>query len=231
MGCGWSPRSEVDYSLISAVEVVNGFDADTPMSGIPFWQALLSKGYRLTAIGGSDNHDALRPKANLDALGDITSPDARSAEVLARMRSASGAIGTPTTVVYAAALSQAAIIEGIRRGRVFIDLGGSGTRSLELTATSGSRHASMGESLQAGRGVPVRFDVRAVDLAGGRIDVVVDGRVQPLLRDAQVGTADQSFVFEWRGDARPHWIRVDGRDARGRLALLANPIYVNAQTR
>ena len=36
MGCGWTPRGEVDYSHIQAVEVVNGLDADTPYSGIPF---------------------------------------------------------------------------------------------------------------------------------------------------------------------------------------------------
>src|SRR5882724_6012595 len=70
MGCGWTPRGGADYARMQAVEVVNGRDADTAFSGVPFWEHLLEQGYQLTALGGSDNHDA-----------------------------PSGTIGTPTTVI------------------------------------------------------------------------------------------------------------------------------------
>ena len=106
MGCGWAPTGNIDYRSLHAVEVVNGPDADTPYSGIPFWEALLEQGYRLTAIGGSDNHDA-----------------------------ANGGIGTPTTVVHADSLSEQGIVEGIRGGRVFVDVAGTRDRLLEFTAS------------------------------------------------------------------------------------------------
>lgn len=226
MGCGWTPRPDVDYSLLQAVEVVNGLDADTPFSGVPFWQELLNRGYRLTAIGGSDNHDALRPMADLNALGDTGTPSARSPETLAKLRQASGAIGTPTTVVHADALSQSAIVDGIKRGRVFIDVAGSRTRALDLSARNGKQSASMGEAVQAGRGAVLRFDGRVVDLPGGRIEAIVDGQVQPLLSNARITVSDQAFTFEWRSDGGHHWIRVDARDNQGRLALIGNPIYI-----
>ncbi|MDT1857585.1 PHP domain-containing protein, partial [Acinetobacter baumannii] len=72
---------------VQAIEVVNGPDADTEWSGIPFWHAQLKRGLRITAIGGSDNH---RPH---------------------EARGMPGALGEPTTVVYAQALSQLAVLD------------------------------------------------------------------------------------------------------------------------
>jgi hypothetical protein len=37
MGCGWSPNPAADLSLVQAVEVVNGHDTESHVSGIPFW--------------------------------------------------------------------------------------------------------------------------------------------------------------------------------------------------
>ncbi len=116
MGCGWTPSVAIDPARVQAVEVVNGRDADTPYSGIPFWEQLLGAGASITAIGGSDNHDALLPNG----------------------------IGTPTTVVYADSLSEAGIVAALRRGRVFIDIAGTRDRALDFTATSGSAAGSHG---------------------------------------------------------------------------------------
>ncbi|HEY9217866.1 MAG TPA: CehA/McbA family metallohydrolase, partial [Phenylobacterium sp.] len=98
MGCGWTAKT--DYAGVDAVEVVNGATlaqtrSDTVFSGIPFWEARLNEGWRLTAVGGSDNHDATRPAKE------------------------AGAVGRPTTVVWAEALSQPAILAGLKSGRVF----------------------------------------------------------------------------------------------------------------
>jgi hypothetical protein len=122
MGCGWTPHGELDYSKVQGVEVVNGTDADTPYSGIGFWERLLNRGYELTALGGSDNHDAL-------------------------LRN-SGAIGTPTTLIFADELSQAGIVAAIRRGRVVIDVAGTRDRSVDLTATVGKQVAPVAHRLQ-----------------------------------------------------------------------------------
>ena len=97
MGCGWTPKS-TGTSLVNAVEAVNGGAEEGPYSGVSFWETQLQAGYRLTAIGGSDNHDAqLAPEKP-------------------------GSVGSPTTVVYAPELSVKGVMAGIRSGRVFIDL-------------------------------------------------------------------------------------------------------------
>jgi hypothetical protein len=86
MGCGWSVK-DTDYSRVHVMEAINGGNADGPLSGVPFWQKRLNDGFRVTAVGGSDNHNAtLEPQHG---------------------------VGRPTTVVWAKELSEAAVLEGI----------------------------------------------------------------------------------------------------------------------
>jgi hypothetical protein len=201
MGCGWSAQGQLDYGRIQAVEVVNGPDADTPFSGIPFWERLLNRGYRLTALGGSDNHDATA-------------------------QNNSGAIGTPTTVIYADELSQAGIISAIRRGRIFIDVAGTRERALDLTAVAGEHTAHMGDTLEVRRGTRIRLEGSVQHVAGGALGVIVDGRRVPLLRNSYIDSVTHSFEFTWRVPGGRHWLRVEARDEGAHLALLGNPIYV-----
>jgi hypothetical protein len=200
MGCGWEQRT--DMRRVQAIEAVNGADADTRWSGIPFWSAQLQRGLRITAVGGSDNHHADR---------------------------AEGPPGVPTTVVYARELSQVAVLDAIRAGHVFVDVAGSGDRLLELDAQVGAAHAMMGDALAAPAGVPVRFAVHVAHAPGARAEVLVDGAPAPLLRQARVDSEDSHQDFEWRSDGERHWVRVDVRDAQGKLILLGNPIYLNAR--
>lgn len=197
MGCGWTPPPGVDYRRLQGVEVVNGPDADTPYSGIPFWEHLLEQGNHLTALGGSDNHDALN-----------------------------GTIGTPTTVVYADELSRTGIVEGIRRGRVFIDVAGTRDRFLDLTASANAQTAHMGDTLRVSRGARVSFKGVVRGVASGQLEIILNGQRVHLLKDATVGSLTRAFEFTWRSDGRPHWLRVDVRDAQARLVLLGNPIYL-----
>jgi hypothetical protein len=229
LGCGWNPRRNVDYARFQAVEVVNGLDADTPLSGVPFWEQLLDRGYRLTALGGSDNHDAARPSVNITELRQPHDAEAPSPETLAKLQNKSGAIGTPTTVIYADELSQAAIVAAIRRGRVFIDVAGTRDRALDVTATASGRLAHMGDTLAAPRGTRIRFEGTVNDVGGGEIEVIVDGRRAPLLRNSYIESRSKSFEFTWLADGGRHWVRVDVRDEASHLALLGNPIYLSGK--
>jgi hypothetical protein len=229
MGCGWTPQGPVDYAHMQAVEVVNGLDADTPFSGIGFWEQLLNRGYKLTAIGGSDNHDALRPAVNVSELRAPHDAGALSPETASKLQQSSGAIGTPTTVIYADALSQAGIVAAIRRGRVFIDVAGMRDRALDVTASAGKQVAHMGDALMVPRGASVRFEGTVNGLNGGEVAVILDGQRVPLLKDSHIGSAAQSFRFEWRGDGKRHWIRLDARDDAGHLMLIGNPIYLQGR--
>lgn len=207
MGCGWTV-TDTDWSRVDAIEVFNGGSmralgglAETPLSGIAFWEALLNQGHRITAIGGSDNHDA-----------DIASETA-------------SAIGHPTTVIWADGLSQSTLLDGIRAGRVVVDLDGDATRTLDFSAEAAGQTAQMGQTLSAP--ASARFTVTVKGSAGGRIEVVRDGTVIDGPANLALASDNASLAFDLPVEGVTGWVRINVRDAAGRLVLVGNPIYLN----
>jgi hypothetical protein len=207
MGCGWTPDPPADMNLLDAIEAVNGGSETAAFSGIPFWEHELDQGYRLTAIGGSDNH---RPMMPLDRAGSV---------------------GSPTTVVYAQNLSTPAILAGIRSGRVFIDLTGSRNRMLELTATCNGEEAHMGETIEAAKGAQVDLDVQTSGTGGARIELVEDGKPMPAMKPTGAPEASGAVHQLWWSDGGRHWFLAEVFEPDGKLWLLGNPIYVNWPSR
>ncbi|HTW60706.1 MAG TPA: CehA/McbA family metallohydrolase [Terracidiphilus sp.] len=203
LGCGWTPRKPVDMRLLTAVEAVNGGSEQYGLSGIPFWNKELNDGCRLTGIGGSDNH---RPMQPLDEIGSI---------------------GSPTTVVYAAELSVPAILEGIRKGHVFIDLAGTHDRAIDVTASAQSAMAHAGDELKASRGEKVQFTLHVTAAQGGKIRWIEDGKEMPPAGDMGITSAAQESAMEWTSDGSRHWFRAEVTDGAGKLWLVDNPVYVN----
>jgi hypothetical protein len=198
MGCGWSAKG-TDFKRIPAIEAINAGNVEGPLSGIPFWQKRLNDRFRVTAVGGSDNHNATLPPEH--------------------------GVGTPTTVVYAANLSEEAVLEGIRAGHVFVDTQGTRDRGIEFTASSGGKTVMMGDVLKVPAGAAVKFQVTMMNLAGAHAEVVRDGKVRPL-GDA-VTKAHEAREFEEVSDGKRHWVRVNVRGADGGLLVLGNPVYLN----
>ncbi len=196
MGCGWTPITSVDINLVTSVEVING--GGNPATH--FWEQQLLQGHRLTAIGGSDNHHADWPQQK------------------------PGSVGYPTTVIYAQNLSVAGILDGIRSGRVFIDVTGSRDRLLDMNARAGSASAEMGGDLEPRRDV-VSLEVHAIGCEGGSIHFFVDGATSPDLPSLPISSSDQTLHAEWHPDGGRHFLRVEARDTNDHLLLLANPIY------
>lgn len=213
MGCGWT-APETPFARFAAVEAVNGGAllvsgrADGPLSGIPFWEARLNAGQRITAIGGSDNHDP------------------------ALASGLPSAVGTPSTVVHAAALGQAQVLEAIRAGHVFIDVEGVRDRLLEVEATAEGARAEMGDVLMVGAGSPARIRVHVRGVPGGRIVVSGDGAglVQAIGGEGPLDGLDARRDYLFAADGGAHWLRFDVRDAAGKLVLLGNPIYPRSPT-
>jgi hypothetical protein len=200
MGCGFAPAKPVDMHLVQAIEAVNGIDAMLPSTGIPFWQHWLDEGYRLTGVGGSDNHDAKQLVGNL--------------------------VGTPTTVVHASELSMPAILAGIRAGHVFIDVQGTRDRFLNLTASAGQQTAEMGDAITVPTGQSVHFTVQVTAPQGSRVEMIVDGK--PWQPNADLVVHDKlQQSFDWPSDGKRHWIRANVRGTAGELLLVGNPIYVD----
>jgi hypothetical protein len=198
IGCGWSPNPPADMHLVQAIEAINGKDADTPISGIPFWEAQLNRGFHLAGIGDSDSHHTDTPLNQF------------------------GAIGHPLTVVYAEELSEAAILQGIRSGHVFVDTKGSSDRTLSFTATTGEERATMGDTLDVSSGAAVSFSTSFSHIPAAQVEVIEDGKVIYTFTTQENET--QKFVLT--GDGRSHWVRVNIRDADRKLLLLGNPIYI-----
>ena len=179
MGCGWT--APVDFRRIQAVEAINGGITAGPLSGVAFWEARLNAGFRLTAVGGSDNHDATLDPAK------------------------PAAVGRPTTVVYAQALSQDAILAGLRAGRVFIDVQGTRDRLLDTTYTAG------------------KLTVRAAHAAGGTL--VLKGPAAPVATSAAVLGEDETRTFDIPS-GQTGWVRAEVRGPDGALWLFGNPVYL-----
>lgn len=203
MGCGWTPAKPVDMRLLTAVEAVNGGSENPLFSGIRFWEHQLSLGYRLTAIGGSDNHRPMLPLDN------------------------PGAIGRPTTVVYASELSAPAILDGIRSGRVFVDLTGSHDRLVDLYAQTSGSAAAMGGQLRVNPGDNVSLDMHVEACSGAVAHLIVDGQESASLPPQPVTAPDQDLKVQWKPESGRHWLLAEIRDSAGHLLLLSNPIYVN----
>lgn len=208
MGCGWTAKPAIDMARVNGMEVVNGVDADTAYSGLPVWQTELDRGYRITAVGGSDDHNSSNALTTKDY----------------------GHIGMPTTVVYAQGLSQLAILAALHAGHAFIDVFGAASGQqhlLEFSASLDGQNAMMGDTLKAPNEALLTLRIHVAHLAGGSTQVLVDGKSLPI-ENKIVDGDDDSKTLSWRSDGLRHTLRVEVRDAAGKLALIGNPIYVNS---
>ncbi|MGC8550906.1 MAG: CehA/McbA family metallohydrolase [Acidobacteriaceae bacterium] len=203
MGCGWTANPPANMRLVNAVEVMNGNGGRGFFSGLVFWQSQLARGYRLTAVGGSDNHHGGWPPSH------------------------EGSVGSPTTVVHASNLSVAAILAGIRAGHVFLDLSGSRDRLLTMQAHAQGHSASMGDDLELHTRTSVALTLQIADCAGDTVQFYVDGKAAAALPSMPVSSGNATLHTTWTTDGQRHWIRAEVRDASGKLVLFGNPAYLN----
>lgn len=205
MGCKWEPPFQVDMSQFAGIEAINGGNL---LSSTDVWDQQLAKGIRLSALGGSDNHNALIPDGHPSA------------------------IGRPTTVIEARELSVPAILEGIRRGRVFIDLTASRDKAIDLearaaAANQGQPWTPMGDALQSPSGQEVSFRIHLAACPHALVHLVLDGHESADLAPLSAVADDEKLAFKWTSDGGYHWLRCEVRDQNGALMLLSNPIYIN----
>jgi hypothetical protein len=113
IGCSWGHVDDTPWDKVSAMELITGnFDigvqAFVPRV-VTLWDSLLDAGNHIAVVGGSDDH-----RAGMD-----TGPTSSS-------------IGSPTTLVLADNLSEAAIIDAIRKGRTVVQLRGPDDPAVEM---------------------------------------------------------------------------------------------------
>lgn len=213
MGCGWTVK-DTDWSRVTAIEVANGSSLRTggPAAGLRFWDNLLQQGHRLTAIGGSDNHDAT------DRTGAKQPP-----------------IGYPTTAVYSLALSTNAIIDGVKSGRVFIDLAGLPDAWIDMGGYApDQRSANMGGEIKLRAGEQANIIIsRHAAPAGSHIEIIAHNLTTSALASPGPSTLEGAEVVQTLVQLKPGgtsgYIRAELRDAANKILMIGNPIYVAAR--
>jgi hypothetical protein len=136
-------------------------------------------------------------------------------------------IGTPTTVIYMKELSVQGLIDGIRSGRVFIDLEGNKARFLDLcVADKENRTAYMGGTLKVVPSDTINLTANVKGVSGGKIEFVIDGKLNSKL-DREILLDDDKIQVKWEADDKRHSIYVKVRDKDGKLVLVGNPIYID----
>lgn len=188
IGCAWN--LEAPPEQIQALELQNGAYSITGTlfyrRAVQFWEALLDRGGRVAAIGGSDDHGAG------EGMGAFTSP-----------------IGSPTTMVHAEALSASAIVQAVREGRTVVKLEGPDDPMVELFAGD----ARIGDTVRApsvelravvtgGEGATLRF-LRNGSAYGDSIVVDADPFEATLTVAAPGGEVDDRWRAELRIDGSP----------------------------
>nr|WP_281419803.1 CehA/McbA family metallohydrolase [Evansella tamaricis] len=225
-GCGFTLEDDIDWAQVDTIEVVTGpaifHPSDHLSLGNPFvtsaiemWEELLNQGYRITAVGGSDD--------KLSGRG--SSPYGGYAPH-----------GEPAVAVYATELSRAAVTRGIKDGKAYIrTLGVHESPTVELEVTGDRIETGTGKTEVAAMGTfgdtflsnQVEATVKIANGSGQTLHLIQNG---VSVQEVEI-TSDQ-FHFTWladRGEAKEGplgtWWRFDIENNDGRT-IIANPFYL-----
>ena len=194
-GCHWD-YAQVDWATIDAIEVWNGrwaIPETDNLGGLALWTALLDAGFRPTAISGTDSHSAEEDEYPLLGMN----------------------------YVYADDRSEAAILDGIRRGRVFLSSGPIVT--FRARGSNGAEIVLPGDELPADGRFDLTVDVDRSDTtatlwystSGSRTAIATpEAGSSHVVRDGLVANR------WWRLELRK------GSAANGDMLTLTNPVYV-----
>lgn len=195
IGCAWS-HADTPWDSVAAIEIHTGNYESTvglfTPRAIALWDQTLASGHRVAAVGGSDDHRAGQGTGTNDTP-----------------------IGSPTTLVYADELSEAAIIAGVRAGRTVVLLRGPDDPMVELFVTAGGERGMLGDTVMGERAV-----VEAHVTGGDGLDfsLVVDGTSTELVT---IDGDDATLRFEIA-------VPEDGARVRGEVLDAFLPVTVTS---
>ena len=192
---------DTDLTLLHCLEIwndpsfVNNRNANP--QALAMWTAWLNAGHRIVAIGGSDFH---RPYNKPGALKPLER------------------LGFPRTYVYADALSPAALLDGVRRGRVYVSMGAQ----VDFTAAHAGQSYPIGADLGVQSG-DLRLTGTVTPGSYGTARLLRNGAIvaeAPLYGDALTLTVTVRL-----DPATPAWFRLDVLDPNGLILAVTNPIF------
>jgi hypothetical protein len=200
IGCQWGHVDDTPWDKVSALELITGnFDigiqAFVPRV-ITLWDSLLDQGHRIAVVGGSDDHRA----------GTDTGPT-------------SSAIGSPTTLVLAENLSEAAIVEAVRAGRTMVQLRGPDDPLVHFTIDG----AEIGDDVMVGS-VEAKVQVTGGD--GMFVQLWRDGKK---LDQQQVSGADATVTLRDDPGKATYRYRVELINDLNQRVVVTSHIYVTVE--
>jgi hypothetical protein len=205
IGCAWH-HAETDWRKVAGLELLTGSWEIGANAFVPqvlaMWDGLLDQGFRLAAIGGSDDHTAGRNE------GSTGSP-----------------IGSPTTRVLADNLSEVAIIEAVRHGRTVVQLRGPDDPGVDVTLeTATGAAAELGDDVDGIAHAKLTIHVTGGD--GTFAQVWRDGeKLEPQLA---IAGDDATVRFDDAPGAGAFRYRVELINAGNQRIVITSHFYVHA---
>jgi hypothetical protein len=135
-----------------------------------------------------------------------------------------GQIGSPATVIFARELSEAALIDGLRTGRVYVRTRGPKGPVIDLEASAAGQTQGIGGVLTVGAADSLQLNVRIERAAGQTMEVVRNGEVVAAL-DVATGVARISCIVPVSAG---QWVHVRLRDGEGMTAFTI-PVYMKSR--
>jgi MYXO-CTERM domain-containing protein len=201
IGCAWK-HPTTPWDKVTGMEVITGkWDVVERLfvpGAVALWDDLAAQGFRIAAVGGSDDHRAGAGTGLTDSQ-----------------------LGSPTTLVLADELSEAAILEGLRRGRTIVQLRGPDDPRVEMRIGE----AEIGDDVE-GVG-EAEIDVAIEGGAGTFVQLWRDGEK---IAQAEVTADAASHRFEDRPGAQVRRYRVELVDGAGHRLVVTSHIYVHGVT-
>lgn len=192
---------ETDLREIHCLEIWNDPSWPDNRVGNPLavemWTRWLNAGHRITAIGGSDYHRPINK-------GSIVKPPDR--------------LGSPRTYVYAEKLSGAAILDGVRRGHVYVSMGARVDFTAEHQGVTYPMGADVGTAMGA-----INLTAQISACGRGVAQILCNGKV--ISETLLYGEATTIHTTAELDPTTPTWFRLDVLDGNGLMLAITNPIY------
>jgi MYXO-CTERM domain-containing protein len=200
IGCSWGHLDDTPWDKVAAMELITGnfeigIQAFVPRV-ITMWDQLLDAGNHIAVVGGSDDHRA----------GTDTGPTSSS-------------IGSPTTLVLADNLSEAAIVDAVKKGRTIVQLRGPDDPAVEMKIGS----AEIGDTVDDAATVTITAKVVGAE-PGMIVQVWRDG---VKLAQKPVNGTNFTTTFDDTPGAQARRYRLELINDLNQRIVVTSHIYVN----
>ncbi|MBB6218820.1 putative metal-dependent phosphoesterase TrpH [Anaerosolibacter carboniphilus] len=192
----------IDIATIDCIEIWNGpwtkHQVQANKRARDLWTQWLNEGYRITAIAGSDLHSLKTYGVHLGKL---------------------------INHVYSKNLSQLALLEAIKGGRVFLSMG----PKVYFTANDGMDCYMIGDIIKTNKNRKITFSIHAVNVDSRmEIRVIKDGQVLECYESQ--GKEPVALCFQEEVSQKA-WYRIEihdksAKDTMDSLLAITNPIYI-----